>query len=155
MRLCNKLFTRLPPHPGVFPSSQFSVLILMMSQRHLSKSHCPGRPQPGHLPVDRTVRVVGARQVASREQEFLDDLATGEDKGFLQDLNGITTRKASYFQRKSFSNRQLFRIVAGFMDFYRQCQWTRFRTGWIRTGRTTTPCTPRTNADGSPLRKIL
>jgi hypothetical protein len=46
-------------------------------------------------------------KVAGADQELLHNFPPGEDEGLLQDLNAITTRKASYFQRKSFSNRQV------------------------------------------------
>jgi membrane associated rhomboid family serine protease len=46
-------------------------------------------------------------------------------------------------------------IVTGIMDKYRQCQLTSFRTGWTRTGRTTTPWIPRAKADGSALQRMF
>jgi predicted outer membrane repeat protein len=42
-----------------------------------------------------------------------------------------------------------------YVENHRHCQLTSFRTGWTRTGRTTTLCIPRAKADGSALRKML
>jgi hypothetical protein len=80
---------------------------VVSGQRRMAQAACPGRLQLCHLPVHRALMVVRAGQVAAGDQEFLDDLPAGENEGLLKDLNAITTRKASYFQRKSFSNRRV------------------------------------------------
>lgn len=72
----------------------------------LDVSDHPRRFQFGDLLIDRAIGVVRAGQVTRAEQQFLDDLPAGEDEGSFQDLNAMPTRKASCFQRKSFSNRQ-------------------------------------------------
>src|SRR5664280_1041615 len=46
----------------------------------------PGRLQQGDLAIDRTIRVVCPRQVAAANQELLDDLPAGKNKGFLEEL---------------------------------------------------------------------
>jgi hypothetical protein len=83
------------------------VFIPMFTQANISQAAGPGRLQPGYLPVARAIMVVCTWQITAADQELAHDFPAGEDKSFLQDMNAITTRKASYFQRKSFSNRQI------------------------------------------------
>jgi hypothetical protein len=73
---------------------------------HVVKAFCPGGLKPGDLPVDRAIGIMRARHVPRTDEQLIDDLATGEEEGLFQDVNAIATRKALYYQRKSFSNRQ-------------------------------------------------
>jgi hypothetical protein len=84
-----------------------SMFFLVLDQRHIPQAIGPRGLQARHLPVDRAIRLMCAGQVSGGHQKFLDDLPAGEGERFLQDLNAITTRKVSYFQQKSCSNRQV------------------------------------------------
>lgn len=65
-------------------------LCIRITNRGLRFSH-PHRLLRRDLFEDRAVFLVRAGQVAGRHEEFFDDLAAGEDEGFLEDLNTITT----------------------------------------------------------------
>jgi len=88
-------------------------------QHRLPKPTRPGRFQVGYLPVDRAVVVVRTRRVTAAHQELAYDLTAREEKVPFQNLNAITSRKASYFQRKSFSNKQVEIILNTNMCIFR------------------------------------
>ena len=89
----------------IIRENDFSHATLSPHERYLAKILRPGRFKPGDLPVHRALGIIRPWQVARADHELVDDLPAGENKSLLQDLNAITTRKASYFQWRSFSNR--------------------------------------------------
>ena len=65
-----------------------TTISLWMGSTQGSNLHAsgPGRLQQGDLTIDRAIRVVRPRQVAAADQELLDDLPAGKNKGFLEEL---------------------------------------------------------------------